>query len=278
MAMRKIEPIAIPGVEPGPIEAISPQFELCGPAELYVDESYQRNLSEKSINLIRRIVAEWSWRAFKPPICVRVDGLLHVIDGQHTAIAAATHPSISAIPVMVVPPGDRADRAVAFVRHNRDRIAVSPGQMHFALVAAGDETALTLQQICERAGARILKHPPPYARFKVGDVMCIGSLRTILARRFALGARRILSICVQGELAPVSAPALKAVEELLFGEHYAGQVDEDDLALTIRELGPEAEREAKRFCAEHDMPLHKGLVVTWFRACKGGRRGRRATA
>ena len=34
-----------------------------------------------------------------------------------------------------------------------------------------------------------------------------------------------------------------------------------------------APREAKRFAAEHDLPIWKGLVVFWFRSL-GGRRGR----
>ncbi len=61
------------------------------PSTLLVDERYQRGLSERSIKLIRKIVSEWDWRAFKPPVVVDVGAGLEVIDGQHTAIGAATH-------------------------------------------------------------------------------------------------------------------------------------------------------------------------------------------
>ena len=40
------------------------------------------------------------------------DGSLHVIDGQHTAISAASHPRVDRIPVMVVEAEDDLTRAV----------------------------------------------------------------------------------------------------------------------------------------------------------------------
>jgi hypothetical protein len=275
MILRTIAPIATPGVEPAALEGFFPEFEIVAPQTLTVDEDYQRNLSDRSISLIRRIVANWSWRAFKPPVCVRVDDGLHVIDGQHTAIAAASHPGVERIPILVLPPGDRRDRAMAFVRHNRDRVQVTPQQVHFALLAAGDDDALTLANVCESAGARVLKHPPSFGRFEVGDIMAIGALRALCGRRYAVGAGKVVRCCVEARLAPVSVHALKAVEDLLFGDSYAGQVDAGDLALTIRDLGTPAEKDAARFAAEHDLPFWKGLVVTWFRALKTSRRLRR---
>ncbi|MBY6242822.1 DUF6551 family protein [Methylosinus sp. Sm6] len=266
--------MSVPGIEPAQIDAARPEFRDVDPRTLLVDESYQRNLAEKSVTLIRKIVGGWSWRAFKPPICVEIGDALHVIDGQHTAIAAASHPEIDCIPVMIVPAGKVEDRALAFVRHNRDRIHVTPNQLHYALLAAGDETAQTIREVCERAGARVLKAPPSQGRYKPGDVMAVGSLSGLVSRRHALGARRVLEICVKGQLAPISAAALKAVEELLFGESYAGAREPEDIAMTIRAMGPGAEREAAKFCAEHDLPLWKGLVVTWFRATRKPRNGR----
>lgn len=80
-----------------------------------------------------------------------------MIDGQHTAIAAASHPDIALIPVMVVEAVDQAERAGAFIGHNRDRLNITPMQMHYAAVAAGDEDALTVEQVCARAGVKILR-------------------------------------------------------------------------------------------------------------------------
>ena len=64
------------------------------PAELSIDASYQRDLSKKSLRLIQTLVKDWDWRRYKIPVVARVDDAWHVIDGQHTAIAALTHGGI----------------------------------------------------------------------------------------------------------------------------------------------------------------------------------------
>lgn len=276
---RPIKPLSMPDISPNDIGTGAPTFREIEPDRLLVDEGYQRNLSERSVTLIRRIVAGWDWRAFKPPVVVEVDGTFHVVDGQHTAIAAATHPAIAKIPVMVVE-GERVeDRAAAFVKHNRDRISATPTQLHYALVAAGDEDALTIEQACRRAGARVLRQPPGDQRYAVGDTLAISTVRTLCNRRGAAGARQILQTCAEGMMAPISAAALKAVEEILFGEMYRGQAAAADLSTTIREMGVRADREAAKFAAEHDLPAWKGLVVILFRNTKKVKNhGRRAAA
>lgn len=159
--LRPIQKMQLPGIEPAKLGKVEPVFERAKPETLHVDETYQRNLSERSVTLIRRIVANWDWARFKPPVVVRAPGKkFHVIDGQHTAIAAASHPEIDSIPVMVVDAPNVEDRARAFIGHNRDRITVTPNQLYIAAVAAGDPDAVTVQQVCERAGVRILRLPP----------------------------------------------------------------------------------------------------------------------
>ncbi|MDV2986154.1 UNVERIFIED_CONTAM: hypothetical protein Q9R58_17705 [Methylobacteriaceae bacterium AG10] len=276
---RPIKPLSMPDVSPNEIETGAPTFREIDPSRLLVDESYQRNLSERSVRLIRRIVAGWDWRAFKPPVVVEAEGAFHVVDGQHTAIAAATHPAIATIPVMIVEGERIEDRASAFVKHNRDRISATPTQLHYALVAAGDEDALTVEQVCRRAGARILRQPPSDQRYAVGDTFAISTVRTLCNRRGAAGARQVLQACAEGMMAPISAGALKAVEEILFGEMYRGQAEAADIATTIREMGARAEREAAQFAAEHDLPIWRGLVVVLFRHTKKVKgHGRRAAA
>jgi hypothetical protein len=104
---------------------------------------------------VREIIANWDWSKFKPPVVVEVDNGFHVIDGQHTAIAAASHPDVRRIPVMVVEAGSVQARAAAFLGHNRNRISITPLQLFHASVAAGDPDALTAQQVCDRAGVKI---------------------------------------------------------------------------------------------------------------------------
>lgn len=107
---------------------------MVSPSELWVDESYQRGLSDRSMRLIRKIIGEWDWTAFKPPVVVEVDGKLQVIDGQHTALGALTHGGIEQLPVLIVKADRQELRANAFVRHNRDRIQVTPTQLHLSLI------------------------------------------------------------------------------------------------------------------------------------------------
>ena len=79
----------------------------------------------------------WDWNQFKPPVCVEDDDLrLHVIDGQHTSIAAATHNAlqnftvpkqnserIGRIPVIVVEASSIEARAKAFIGQTPSALA-----------------------------------------------------------------------------------------------------------------------------------------------------------
>ena len=233
---------------------------MVDPATLSVDDRYQRGLSDRSVRLIRKIVAEWDWRAFKPPVVVEVDGSLEVIDGQHTVIGAVTHGGLGDIPVLIVEAEEQSARANAFVRHNRDRIAVTPTQLHNAMVAAGDDEALTISQVCDRAGIKILRNPAPFGRFKVGETMAITTIKALVNRRHAKGAREVLEVCVKAGLAPVSANVIKAVELLLFSQEYKGEIDAARIALVISANASTIESEAARFAAERKMPGWRALA------------------
>lgn len=269
---RNITAMNMPDVTPGGAEMAEPKFERANPADLKVDEAYQRNLSERSVKLIRKIVAQWDWRTFMPPVVVRTKDGLHVIDGQHTAIAALSHPKIKDIPVMVVLAPEIADRAKAFLGRNRDRITVTANQLYSAAVAAGDDDAVTIHQVCTRAGLRVLKQPPGAASFKVGDTMAVSTIAGLIKRRGALRARQVLQVLGDAKLAPVPAVLIKAVEDLMNNKEYAGQIDPSDLTTYIRAGAGEAESEAKIFAATHNIPLWKAMTSVLFKRCKRGRR------
>lgn len=277
--LRPIVALRFPDIEPDETPGPPPRLMLVPPTDLFVDESYQRELSSQSVQLIRRIVSSWRWRAFKPPIVVSTAGGLHVIDGQHTAIAAATHPDIHEIPVLVVEAADQQSRAESFVRHNRDRLQITGTQMHHALVAAGDETALTVERVCQRAGARVVRHASQSDRWLVGDTMAVEALRSLVNRRHAKGAREVLQVCVEARMAPVTAAFLKAVEAMLFAPEYAGTVLAADIATTIRSMGPRAEKEAVVLAVAQRLPRWRGLAAILFRNTRKVRgHGRRAAA
>jgi hypothetical protein len=270
--LRSVKPLSLAGLSPACAGHRRPVFEWVRPAELKVDETYQRQLSEASVTLIRKIVSQWDWRRFKPPIVARLGEDLVVVDGQHTAIAAATHPEISEIPVMIVPADSLADQARAFVGHNRDRLNITIMQMHYAAVAAGDEDALTIDQVCQRAGVKVLRSPPAHGVYKPGDTVAVKAIGALISRRGAQKARVILQILAEARSAPVSAPLIKATEMLLHDEEYRGQVEPADLTSALLALGFVAEQEAKVFAAAHNVPLWRALGVVIFKRARRGRR------
>lgn len=261
---RQVSALTLPDAQPGSLDTSAPQIRYVDPCELYVNEAYQRGLSDRSIKLIRKIVTEWSWRAYKPPVVVEVDGVLEIIDGQHTAIGAATHGGIGKIPVLVVEAEASGARASAFVRHNRDRIQVTPLQLHYALVEAGDDDALTIKQVCERAGIKILKHPPAFARFKPGETMAISTISSVVKRRHAMGARRVLEVCFKSNAAPVSAGLILAVEHLLFAAEYQGDIDPESIPAIVIARGDALYDEAARFAAERKVPVWRAIASVIF--------------
>lgn len=235
------------------------------PSDLFVDETYQRNLSRRSMELIRQIVGNWDWRRFKPPIVAETSAGLEIIDGQHTAIAAATHTQISEIPVLLVKAEERPTRAGAFIGHNRDRISITSTQMYFAALAANDEDAETVQQVCARANITVLKHPPAGAEFRPGETMAVAAIARLIARRGVIKARLVLETVRAAELAPVSAAAIRATELLLFDPEFSGRIESGEITMTLAATGDLAGSEAKLLGATQKMPYWRAYAAIIFR-------------
>ncbi|WP_374578317.1 hypothetical protein [Phenylobacterium sp.] len=272
-ARRAISPLTLTHVTPGMACAIRPRFEWTRPGELLVDEAYQRQISDRSLELIRKIVANWDWRRFKPPVVASTDAGLVVIDGQHTAIAAATHPEIDEIPVMIVVADDQAAQAKAFVGQNRDRLGITQMQIHFAAVAAGDEDALTIDQVCARAGVKILRCPPGNGAYRPGDTVAVHAIGALVNRRGAQKARIVLQALAEARCAPINAGQIKAVEMLLHDGEYRDHVEAGDVTSALMALGVgAAEQEAKVFAAAHNVPQWRALGIIIFRRARRGRR------
>lgn len=267
--LRPVQAINVAGLEPNTPATTGPIFEWVDPATLLVNEAYQRDLSERSTKLIRRIIAGWDWAKFTPPVCSLGDYGLEVIDGQHTSIAAASHPRIAQIPVMIVETADVAARAMAFIGQNVDRVGITKMQLHRAAVAAGDEDALTIEQVCERAGVRLLMAKPH--TWATGETVAIGAIGGLIDRRHAHGARRVLEVLVAADEAPVTQNGIKAVEMIMFEPDYA-EADTDHLAEAILALGDTAEADASTYALSHRLPLWKALGIVWFRKCRKKRK------
>lgn len=269
---RLVEPVDLGEVTHSKVDDERPTFEWVTPRELRVDESYQRNLSRRSKVLIRQIIACWDWRRFKPPIVAETGEGLEIIDGQHTAIAAAMHPGIEKIPVMLVKAPEQHTRAGAFLGHNRERISITSTQMFFAAKIAQDPVAINAQAVCERAGVEILRSPPAGGKFREGQTLAVSAIMRLIARRGSVQAEYALAAAREACPEAVSAAAIRAVESLLFEPEFEGQITPAEIATTLSAMGPSAEREAKFFAATHKVPFWRGLAAVIFQnRRKGGR-------
>ncbi|XYD07455.1 DUF6551 family protein [Methylobacterium sp. NMS12] len=271
---RAVQALDLPGIAPGTPPTDKPEFTWIAPTELLIDAVYQRDLSDASLKLIRKIVEDWDWRRMKPPIAAWTDEGLEVIDGQHTAIAAASHPGIEAIPVMVVEATAQVDRAQAFIGHNKDRLGITAPQMHHAALAAGDEEALGIERVCAAADVTMLRIPPAGGAYKPRTTIAIAAVRSLVTTESEEDAIWILRTLADGGLAPIAAMHMRALQHLITDENFA-EVDRDAVARAIvaTPIKP-AELEAKEHAAIHRVPAWRGLAAVWFKAArKMGRRG-----
>jgi ParB-like chromosome segregation protein Spo0J len=265
MTLRRIEPIPFPDMVT-PDLGERPSLEWVSPADLYVDDTYQRDLRRRSMVLIQKMMKEFAWNRVKPPIVVRNGDKLHVVDGQHTAIVAATL-GIDAIPVFIVRAEAVDERARAFVGHNTDRVPVAPLDIYRALVAAGDPEALDVAAATQRAGVR-LRQINQTSIVAEGDCAAVGTIRQIVSKHGPMRARQILEVLVKAKRAPITAPEIKAVEFVVVS---APEIDLESLARIIRIDSDAGLMAAQSHSKVARLPVWKALVERWRRSLKNVR-------
>lgn len=270
--VRVISPVSIAGLTANVPATGMPIFELVRPSDLYVDPTYQRNVSEKGMRQIRRIIEHFEWTKYKPPICAYAEWegktILKVLDGQHTAIAAASNPNLGTIPVMIVEAESTVDQAKAFIGQNTDRLGVTNLQLHQAAIASGDEDAQTIELVCARANVKVLKTTNAYTGTGSRQTIAIKQIAAMIGRRGPVVSREILEVVANADRGPLTAPQIKAAELLLTDPEYSEKITGDDLTEAIIDLLTTAEEEAKLLAVTHKIQFWKALAVTWFRKCK----------
>lgn len=289
--LRSITPLgpeSLRGITAAEIKGIQPEFVWVDPRSIFV-EDYQRGIGENGIKMIRNIYAGFDWTKFKPPVCVRVpqwDDVLVCIDGQHTATAAASHPGLSKIPVMVVSAVEAASRARAFVGHNRDRLGLTQMAIFHAEVAAGDPVALKVAEACKNAGAEILSRSVNLkTKLPAGKTIAVGTIRAIAKAKGANFLTRVLKVMVAADRGPMKADEIGAVALVL--EAFPLVDPSDRLAETVKSKSAEgwaasvaqqlAETGgslpvalARIWAAQIGLKLKPGTVPTWRRGGGGG--------
>lgn len=271
---RAVRPIPVSGLSPSALKSAKPEFIEVDPSTLTVETKYQRDLSAKSLKLIKRIVEHFSWAKFKPPVCVRQGSEIFVIDGQHTAIGAASHPDIDRIPVMIVDAGTVAARADSFVAHNRDRVAMSPYQVFHGEVAAQDSEALAINRAVLAGGGSVPRHPPSGGKYKIGHISGVSRLQRVFKAHGASVVTRAVDIGVRGRCAPISATILSAITALLTREEYR-EVDREDVVTALL-ASPDFEKSAQRLASELNIGRDQAAIVLLYRSTSALRSGRAA--
>jgi hypothetical protein len=238
-----------------------PELRWVAPQELLVDETYQRDLTKRSRSLIGKMVAEFAWRKMKPPIVVDTGDGLHCIDGQHTAIAAATL-GLEAIPIFVVGAASMLERADSFVSHNKNRIVMTPMDIWRAKCAAGDPDALDVVNACRRAGVN-LKLINTNMRVDIGDSAAVSTISRLIKRQGPQKGRSVLEALVKGGRAPISAAEIDATEAAMLLVRPATTVDE--MASVIKALSDHGVVEARVSAAAEGKPQKHALFESYMR-------------
>jgi hypothetical protein len=260
--LRPIKPMAFPDLKPAPIDGEKPIVKWVAPTSLMVDATYQRDLSERSIRLIRRMIENFNWNRLKPPIVVQAGrASLHIVDGQHTAIVAATL-GIPQIPIFIVRADTLDERARAFVGHNSDRIVVSPFDIYRALLASGDPDARDVDNVCRRAGVRV-RYISPSSAIEEGDTAAVGLIRALVRRRGVVPSRKVLQCLVKAKRAPISAAEIQAAESILCVERR--DVDLETLTAVIRIEGTAGLNKAHAKAKQDRTPLWREVANRWVR-------------
>jgi hypothetical protein len=259
-SLRRIEPLVIPDLAMPDLGAL-PELVWVAPTDLWVDGTYQRDVSDRSRKLLKKVAGQFSWNKMKPPIGARTDGVIHLIDGQHTAIAAATL-KIPLIPVFIVAAEALQERARSFVAHNTDRVTVAPLAVYRALVASGDPDALVCEAVVRKVGIRF-RAINQLSELKLGDTGAFGAVQGLVKTHGPLRARVVLETLVAGERAPITAHEIKAALQLLWLNDK--RLSPEALASAIRIDGDEGLMAAHARAKQIRSSVWRVLIERWSR-------------
>lgn len=249
-------------VVPNKITSQPPEPTQMRPDELWVDRSYQRNLSRKSMNLIHKIVSGWDWTKFKPPVVSKDDdGRYLVIDGQHTSIAACMHPDIETIPVMVVELEDIADQANSFLGHNMDRIAVPALDIYQARLTAGDELTIMADKILRKHGISVVRSLGNVA-LRENQTVATQEILRLLAKHGQAKFTQIVEFIANCGLNQIRSDHWKFAENLLTNKErsitYTPSMMQEVMKATNQ---LDAYNEARKIASSVGGPIHRGLTL-----------------
>jgi len=163
---------------------------------LVIETEYQRELHKDARVRINKIVAKFDWRLFGSLTVARLNKVYAVIDGQHR-LAAARQAGLEEVPCTIIVANSIQERARLFVQLNRDRAAVRPIQQFWAEVAAGNEDAVAMRDLCASCGITIARYQ--HGRHPPLTTSALGSIRAAMHHHGEAAARRALTLMARAK-------------------------------------------------------------------------------
>jgi len=233
-----------------------PEMMMVDPETLFVDDRYQRSIRTGGMRLIQNMVLQWDWTKYKPPVATEIsEGVYVIVDGQHTATAAATHPNVDKIPIFVVRNRDIEGQARAFVGHNKDRIPMKSIDIHRASVTSKDTDALKVEDILSAGGTLLIGQAEVGGTHKPNTTVAVSSYYWLSHRYGESRAKAVARTLGKCFLRPIRDVHIKAVAHLMWDEETHNVIDADKLATTI-----EAEHDGKTIGEAKQMASETGLT------------------
>ncbi|WP_116654854.1 DUF262 domain-containing protein [Pelagibacterium sediminicola] len=233
-----------------------------------IDPAYQRGLDDARV---QRILDWFTWDAFGAiVIAPAAEGRYNCTDGQHRLAAARRHPAVSVVPAIIIHAQGTQAEAENFIAINRERKNISALDRYWAEVAASDDDAKTIEQVCERAGITIMRNP--CSQYEPRQTVAISAIRSLVDKWGAMRARQILEVLAKAELAPIKGEHIRAAEILMTDDEFRHSVEPDALSEALTGNDEEFGVEAKAFAKTHRMPVGRALASVWFRRTRKKRR------
>ena len=233
-----------------------------------IDPAYQRALDE---NRVHRILEWFEWSSFGAIVVAPAeDGRYRCTDGQHRLEAAKRHPGVTVVPAVVVAISGQVSEASNFIAINRDRKNISALDRYWAELAGEEPEAVTMRQVCERAGVTICRYPMP--AYQAGHTVAVSAIRSIVDKRGAMRSREVLQVLAKAGLAPIRGEHIRAAEILVTDDEFKTEVDHDALVDALAGNEELISTEAKAFAKTHRMMAARAFASVWFRRCRKKRR------
>lgn len=211
-----------------------PTLEWINVDEIDIDRNYQRDVHPA---LVKKIALNFNWANFQAPTLVkRPNGKYMVVDGQHRVAAAALHPQITQIPVLVQETdGEIEQEAKSFVAINTNRRNINQIEKYHAALTAKDADALLMKQVVESVGCKIVDY---HGQTSPRATSAVVRLSTII-KKFGEQAAKNMLTCITDAFpnhnAPLAANLMFAVASLMAANPK--KLDVMHLSSSLKKLG-----------------------------------------